>query len=420
MFALAASSRLAFRHHVAASLFTGLRCAVIRLLHVIAAVSLGAGVLDLSILLCANALGLMASYVVARHMPTSQLRLYILVPAILSNLALLLLYGVDQVSVFVACASLHMFLDACTLPAMGAIQRSIYPREQRGRIIGHVRMLFMCCGLIGALSIAELLVHVPQVHHYVLPAAGVLGLIATIHLWCMCAHAKQSEEYNSEQSSSTFIKSAAASPMQDKIFMSFLALVSMAEIAHMMLQPLLPAYLMSFGVETRSLAWFFVIIPGIAGVCTFRYWGRVIDRIGVQRTRGLGALLYACEPFILAVIPQLSQMTGLEPVCFVWMAAVLRGLGLGAVVLTWSVAPMNFSNKHNCAAYVGCNNFITGLRVCLAPIIGVGLFYCCPVPIILLLAAAFLSTAAIALCLNEMPESEPGVKSMQAKQLVHE
>ncbi len=163
-----------------------------------------------------------------------------------------------------------------------------------------------------------------------------------------------------------------------------------------------------------------MIIPGIAGVCTFKFWGRIIDRIGVVRTRGIGALCYACEPFILAVIPQLVYITGLEPAYFIWLAAILRGLGLGAVVLTWSVAPMNFSGKHNCPAYVGLNNLVTGLRACCAPLIGLGLFYCLPVPIILLLAAALMSTAAIGLWLSDLQQSQLGIKRLPGKQLVHE
>ena len=381
----------AYKHHMAASQLNGLRCGVIRLIHVIAALCLGAGVFELAILALANACGLMLSYILGRFVSLNSTRRFLLLPAVASNLILVGMIATQSLQAFVVLASMHLLLDACTLPAMGTIQRSLYQRDQRGEIMGKLRSVFMACGLIVALLVSELLHQVPQVHHVLLAVAGLLGLLSCYHYWQM-ASAVCLPSRVCRQKAAIY-----DNPFHNSIYMFFLVFVSMAEIAHLMLQPLLPMYLMNLGVGARGLSWFFVIIPGICGVLSFAMWGRFIDRWGSLRVRAIGAALYAFEPILLIMAVPFGSLITVDVWVIIMLAAWVRGLGLGAVVLTWSVAPLNFSQQASCAHYVGCNNIITGLRACMAPLLAGFLFMQCSMTFVLLLSSGLLIIAAIAL-----------------------
>ena len=376
----------AARHHVHATRINGVRCGIIRLLQIIAAVHLGAGVFELSILALANAGGLLLSYLLARLVTLRHVRAYLIVPALVANLLLLGLCLVDSLQAFIVLTAAHLLLDACSLPAMGLIQRCIYERCERGTYLGKLRALFMALGLCAALLFTELMHLLPSVHVLLLPLAGLLGLWSCIHYWHMSrvvyglVPAAQSLQRKNDD------------PFKNNKYMSFLGLVSIAEIGHLMLLPILPTYLIEQGIGIRGMAWFFVIIPGLCGMLSFSWWGRRIDQWGSVRVRAIGAGLYAVEPLLLIYSDMLQSVSGLDVWFFIGLAAFIRGLGLGAVVLTWSIAPLNFARQDSCARYIGCNAIITGMRNMLAPLLAGLLFINLPY------AAQFMISACALLC----------------------
>ncbi len=383
-----------YAQHICASYFSGLRCGVIRLVQVIAACSLGAEALDLAWIVLANALGLMCSYFVGTRVTARNSTCLLLVPLVISNLLLVLVLFVNDLHAFIILMCVHMFVDACCLPAMSRVQKQLYPREIQGCVLGSLRQVFMICGIVAAVLVSELMHACDSLAMYVLPAAGVLGLGASLCYWRMCTTLQFISVIPIEVQSLEKIKD----PLRDGAFQVFLATVAVAEIAHLLLIPLLPEYVMSYGLGGRGLAWFLVILPGICAGITMKYWGRKIDQWGVVRVRAVAAALYALEPFLLALLPVLPNHALAE--CCVYLAALCRGCALGAVILSWSIAPLHFSQRENCAAYMGCNTLHTGLRCLMAPMLGVFLINYMPMPLLLLSSALCLLLSALLLLLQ--------------------
>ncbi len=357
-------SRQCFQHHLSASYFTGARFGIIRLIQVIAAVHLGAGAMELAWIAGANGIGLIASLFIGSLLTQHKALPYLVVPSFISNVALLLIVLVSDLQLFVLLVCLHGFFDTCTLPAMGTIQRQVYPQKQRGGLVGYIRTRFMLCGLISGALVAELLELGALSHRLLLPVAGVLGFVACFHYLGMRPQSLIEHEVKRVRPQHTL------SPFRNVGFICFTVVLSVFECAHLMIQPLLPGLLMDLGVNARGMVWFFAIIPGFAGILTFAWWGRQIDRYGVISIRACGSLIYACEPLILILAPILFQLSGIDMYYWVMLAALCRGMGLGAIVLTWSLSPLHFSSKKSVGQYIGVHNCFTGLRTFVAPLLG--------------------------------------------------
>ncbi|NRA40337.1 MAG: MFS transporter [Planctomycetes bacterium] len=360
-------ARQCYEHHLGASYFTGARFGITRLIQVIAAVSLGATAFDLAIITAANGLGLIVSLLLGSVMKYQRKLPYLVVPAFLSNFALLCVALVSDLPLFVLLVSVHGFLDTCTLPAMGSIQRSTYPAAQRGGMVGFIRSRFMLCGLISGLLMAEILETSLLSYRIILPLAGIMGFVACFHFMCM----KPQEQI--VRAAKSMKKSSLLDPLKNKSFLSFTLVLSLFECAHLMIQPLVPQLLMDNGVDGRGMVWFFAIIPGICGIFTFARWGKLIDKIGVVQVRAIGAVAYTLEALLLLGAGSIASALNVSPFMIIMLAALIRGLALGAIVLTWSLSPMHFASKENCSQYIGVHNFATGLRTLFAPILGV----CC-------------------------------------------
>ena len=362
-------ARQCFEHHLGASYFTGARFGITRLIQVIAVVSLGASALDLAYITAANGCGLMVSLVLGKVMKSQRKLPYLVIPAVLSNAVLLCVALVSSLPLFVVLVSVHGFLDTCTLPAMGSIQRNTYPVRLRGGMVGYIRSRFMLCGLISGLLMAEILEMQLLSYRILLPLAGVLGFVACFHFMCM------NPREQIEQLAAKKVGSSLLDPLRNRDFMSFTIILTVFECAHVMIQPLIPGILIGLGVDGRGMVWFFAIIPAVCGVFAFPFWGRVIDRIGVVHVRALGSVAYAIEALLLVGAIPIASMCALQPYTVVMCAACIRGVSLAAILLSWSLGPLHFSDRENCSHYIGVHNFGTGIRLLCAPLLGVWLLH---------------------------------------------
>lgn len=361
------TARNTYRFHLRASIFSGMRYGVVRIIQIICALGFGASSVHLAVISAAIGLGMIASLGLGIHMKNRPKLPYLIWAGILSNLGLILAGFTSSLNIFTALVSLQAFMDTCCLPAFSAIQRYNYPDKQRGAIVGRVRTIFMIFGIGSVVLASELLNFNSNSYRIIMPAAGIMGLLYVL----MIARIRPEEkEDGPKQRTSENFRRILSTIFHNNGFMGYLLGIGFLEMGIFILGPVIPLFLVKLETGYRMMTLVLTIIPGLLGMLTFRSWGRLIDRHNVVIVRTVGAGFLLAEPLALIFSPQLARVMAVPVISFIAAGAAVRGLAIGSNVLTSSLMPLHYSGKSEVTVYSGIHTALIGLRLLVAPFIG--------------------------------------------------
>jgi MFS family permease len=139
---------------------------------------LGASAFQLSVLASAGAACLLLSLGVTRFIDSRRPLAWVVWPGFLARGLFLLVPFIDTAWPFVAVLATGTLLGTITGPAQAAMIERLYPRRERGRAVGTVRVIGALAAIVLALAAGYLLARFG--HRWVFAAAGVAGMASAL------------------------------------------------------------------------------------------------------------------------------------------------------------------------------------------------------------------------------------------------
>lgn len=111
------------------------------------------------------------------------------------------------------------------------------------------------------------------------------------------------------------------------------------------------------------------IIPMVVTILFTQLWAPLFDRLNILRFRAVQSCI---------TVIAISVLCGGAMLDHLWLVAVgqfLVGISNAAGNLAWNLGHMDFAPPEKCTTYMGVHVMLTGLRGCVAPFVGVALYY---------------------------------------------
>jgi hypothetical protein len=287
------------------------------------------------------------------------------------------------------------------------IWRANYPPYIRGQIIGRISMVATAMLMISTLAGSRWLDHNPQAYIWLYPAAALLGVVG---IWQFShirvrreeqalrreqLHAIRPEElaqtgetnllnYQPERRGfRPFFHDAWTVLRTDRQFRQYQRYQFLSGFSFMMLGPSLLYMVSTEMTDARSqylLATVVLqVIPMVVSMLCYQFWSPLFDRVHITVFR-----VYQTSVSVLAQLTLFAgAMVGLHlggaGGLVGGLAIVIFGQGLMGVSnaggnLAWNLGHNDFATGEKAATYMGIHVMLTGLRGCIAPFVGAGLY----------------------------------------------
>jgi predicted MFS family arabinose efflux permease len=346
----------------------------------------GATPLQLAAMASGGAVFMLLSLLWARSTTEQKPLPYVVWPGVAARALYLLFPLISSAWSFVGIVVAGNFLGTVSGPAQAALVQRVYPREQRGRALGRVRMAGALVGVV-LVVVAGRLFDVID-FRWIFAGAAVLGMAASLRLWQMPVPALPPDEGTRHPS----LRGAWSAVRGDRGFRRLLVVHFIFNCGIWLQTPANPLLVADFLGATTSQVGLCAAAGAIAGLVAHWYWGRMVDgrsAAGTLRTVYLfgvvSALTYylAWNPWMLfaITIAESFMATGLD---MVWMLAVIDAAG-----------------PRRTAQYAAISATLVGVRGLGAPILGAVLIEHVGLHAVYLVAATAMLIAVLILSREE-------------------
>jgi MFS family permease len=284
----------------------------------------------------------------------------------------------------------------------------MYAKQERGRVLGRLAFWTYLTMVPSVLVTGWLLDKSLDMYRMLYPVAGLCGLIGCFYYGMLHVPAghKLTRTRSSIRSGVDGVKRILATDRAYLLFQFafFLSGSSFFMSTHVVL--LLTREHFHFGAFELSV--WMTVVPLLLLALTSPTWGRVLDRIGIVRTR---LLISICMTAYLGCY--FGGIRAGWPL-LIYLGSVLQGLSNGGGQLTWALASSHFApSPEEVPLYNGIHFVLNGVRGLVLPWVGSVLLVVIGSGAVLV--ATFVSLASLpiilrSLSLGEGPEV-PGTKS---------
>ncbi len=276
------------------------------------------------------------------------------------------------------------------------IWRSNYPRHLRGQIIGRITVVATAVLAISTFAGSAWLDHDPTAFIYLYPLAALLGAVG---IW-QFSHIKVRREgqalrqqtvytprpeglsvtdevnvlnYNPERAGlRAFFADALLVLREDALFRRYQRYQFMSGFSFMFMGPSL-LYMVSRELTDEKSQYLLAtvvlqIVPMVVSLLFTQVWAPLFDRVHVLRFRVVQTSVSVAAQALLFIAAVSRQL---------WLVAaaqVLIGISNAGGNLAWNLGHNDFAPAHKAATYMGVHVMLTGLRGCIAPFLGAGLY----------------------------------------------
>jgi len=268
------------------------------------------------------------------------------------------------------------------VPVQNGVLARNYGVPTRGRLVGTANAVQALALVATAVPVGWLLDRRPAAWPWPYAVAGAAGIYAYLH-WARLKRRRVPPPPEGLE--------VHASPWRalrrDRAFLAFEACFMLYGLGFLMLQPVLPLYLMDELQVTYAEASFakgvlFWAVMVIAGP----FVGRLADRIGVLRLAMVAFLVLALFPAALLV---LDGTPGL------YVGYAIYGLAMSAVFVSWTLGPIHLARGTDPHAYLNAHLGLVGVRALVGMVgatvirqhLGSGTVFACVIGLEILAAA---------------------------------
>lgn len=315
---------------------------------------LGATTLQLAVMASAGGACLLLSLLWARAFHGRPPLPYLVWPGFVARGVFLLVPFVSSAWSFVGLVIARDFFSAAAAPAQAQVVERIYPRAQRGRALGLVRMIGAILGIALALAAGQLFDRIG--YRWIFVAAALLGMAASLRLRRL---AVPEPELGGETPSSR--RSAWATVRDDHAFRRLLIASFLFGFGCWIQTPAHPLLLVDVLRVSASQVGVCAAVAAVATLAGSAYWGWLVDRKSSLEALRVMYLIGATTPLIYYV--------AWNPWVLLASAVTDSLLAVG-LELVWMMAVIDVAGPQRTAQYVAIGATLAGVRGIAGPLVG--------------------------------------------------
>ncbi len=316
---------------------------------------LGATPLQLAVMASAGGACLLLSLLWARAFHGRTPLPYLVWPGVLGRGVFLLAPFVGSAWSFVGLVVARDFFGAAAAPAQAAVIERVYPRAQRGRALGLIRMVGAGLGIGLALAAGQLFDRVG--YRWIFVVAALLGMAASLRLRRLCVPESRADAGVAPAG----LVGAWQTVRRDHAFRRLLIASFLFGFGCWIQTPAQPLLLVDVLHVRGSQLGVIGSVGAIATLAGSAYWGRLVDRRSSTDALRLMYLLGGVTPLVyyLAWSP--------------WMlvaSTITDSLVSVGLDLVWMMAVIDVAGPQRTAQYVAIGATLAGVRGITGPLVG--------------------------------------------------
>lgn len=311
---------------------------------------------ELGVITAAPVAGFMLAFLWARMIEGKRKMPFAVWSWIVSRSVLLLAPLVRNHTDYVTLVVCYWLIWAVSQPAYAALMKEIYPDQDRGRIMGYVRVCtFTVIALTAALG--GMLLHYVS-FRWVFPVAGAFGIASALVFRGIPTHQTTGD---AGVRFSEFVFGSFRILLHDRPYRWFCAGIFVSGWANFMVMPLFTVYQRDYlRADTRWVGAYTIIMQATA-IIAYYYWAKHVDRKPPVYIIALCNLLFAGVPLSYCLATA-SWM--LIPSC------VLLGVYNSGCDLAYFNGVLHYAHRDRVQQYQAVHLFLMGLRGMIAPLLG--------------------------------------------------
>lgn len=362
--------------HRRAAVLEAIATGVLLLNEFVARKTLGASALGITLLLMIPTVAQLGNLYWAGPSKWDPRSVFLLV-GLPSRLLLLPMLWVESSAAFIVLAAIAGTASTVVIPAQNAIYQANYAVGERGRVYSKVSAVASLVTVVVATALGWLYDKNPQLYRLSYPLAAVCA-VASSYSWYRIRWRRRPELHTMMPSGPAMVAalprpaalplimvrrlSGVFSPFReaarlfaaDRDFLRFELAFMTYGIAFMMLQPVLPLFLVdelkvdyAQASHAKGLLFYGVLVVLLPFV------GRVSDRYGVLRIASVAFTLLSLFPLLLVFAH------GIE---LVYAGYLIFGAAMAGVNVAWNLGPLSFTEGRSAERYMGAHVALVGIR----------------------------------------------------------
>lgn len=341
---------------------------------------LGATPLQLSVLASAGAACLLLSLALARLVDSRRPLPYVVWPTFIARGLFVLVPFIDSPWPFVGVLVTGTLMGAVTGPAQAALVQQVYPREERGRALGLVRV----CGAVVAIGLSAVAGRAFEWFSYrwVFCAAGVLGMLGALRVRRLPVPDVPADAAPERPGLAT----AWAALRSDRGYQRLLAASFVFGSGIWVQMPATPVLLADVLHASTAQVGMLAGAAAVAALGGNLVWGRLADRHS-----SLNALRAV---YAVGVATPLIYWSCREP----WMliaASVSESLMHTGLDLVWMLAVLDYAGPRRTTQYAAIAATLGGVRGVIGPFVGAAVLESLGVHAVYLVSAGLMAVGAV-------------------------
>lgn len=280
---------------------------------------------------------------------------YLVWPGFVARGVFLLVPFVGSAWSFVGLVIVRDFFGAAVAPAQAAVVERVYPRAQRGRALGLIRMVGAVLGIGLALAAGQLFDRVG--YRWVFVAAALLGMAASLRLRRLAVP----EPAPGGGEVLAGLRGAWLTVRVDHAFRRLLAASFLFGFGCWIQTPAHPLLLVDVLGVSASQVGVFASVAAVATLAGSAYWGWLVDRRSSLEALRVMYLIGATTPLIYYL--------AWSPWVLVASAVTDSLLSVG-LELVWMMAVIDVAGPQRTAQYVAIGATLAGVRGIAGPLVG--------------------------------------------------
>jgi len=321
---------------------------------------LGASAFQLSVLASGSAACLLLSLALARVVDSRHPLPYLVWPTFLARGLFVLVPFIESPWPFVGVLVAGTLLSTISSPAQTAVIEQVYPRAERGRALGTVRVI----GAIAAIGLALATGYLfgQFGYRWVFAVAGVLGMAAALRARRLpVPDAPGAAPVHPR----THLVEAWRTVRADRAFQRALLGSFVFGSGIWLMMPATPILLADVVKATPGQVGVLAAAGGVAALVGNLMWGRLADRRSSVRALRLVYSLGTLTPVIYYV----CSLTAATPWVLI-IATVAESLMHTGLDLVWMLAIIELGGKERTTQYAAIGATLAGVRGLIGPLVG--------------------------------------------------
>lgn len=369
---------------------------------VVAVVGVGASPLELTLLVCAFPVGAFLGPLWAGLGRRWGMKRLVTQMAVWANLPLLFMWEVRDPWAFTILITISQLLNSAMRMGQSSLYGRLYDRPMRGRVLGRLTFWTYVTMVPSVLLTGWLLNKSHEMYRILYPFAGLCGLIGCwyYHQLILPPHGHEDVappaglRARFREVEQVFARDHGWLLLQVIFFLCGASFFLSTHVILVLVRD-------GFPFTPFELTLWISVVPQILLALTSPVWGRVLDRIGMARSRLLIGLLLAAS--LASYFAGIFTGTALLIVA----GGVFLGIGNGGGQLTWALASSSCAPRPaDVPLYNGIHFVFNGIRGLIMPWVGA---------VLLVLIGSWSILVALLVCLLSIPVNLRLMQLEQAK-----